>query len=115
MSKEDSEMYESLIPLVQRHASGNFIYAAPDCPEVYFLSGLGDPSGILFDFFDDPSHHTERVLKTLEAHAVNVVVLNNSSNFSGQIAADLRTALTTRFPYSAKVGHFDVLWNQKEE
>ena len=109
---EDAETYESLIPLVQRHAAGGFIYAAPDCPEVYFLSGLGDPSGILFDFFDDPANRTERILKTIERNAVNVVVLNNSTYFSRPIAADLREALTTRFPNSTAVGRFNVRWKQ---
>jgi Dolichyl-phosphate-mannose-protein mannosyltransferase len=109
---ENAQTYESLIPLVQRHAGGGFIYAAPDCPEVYFLSGLGDPSGVLFDFFDDPANRTERILKTIEQHAVKVVVLNNSTYFSRPIAKDLREALTTRFPYSTTVGRFDVRWTQ---
>src|SRR5439155_25723243 len=40
----DALLYDELIPLVQSHAAGKFIYAAPDCPEVYFLSGLQNPT-----------------------------------------------------------------------
>jgi hypothetical protein len=108
----DAQLYESLIPLIQKHATGKFIYAAPDCPEVYFLSGLGDPTGTVFDFFEDPANRTERVLETIERHAINVVVLNNTPHFSGAIATDLRSALTTMFPHTATLGRFDVRWKQ---
>ena len=41
---EEAKQYEQLIPVVQEHAAGNsFIYAGPDCPEVYFLSGKQNP------------------------------------------------------------------------
>jgi hypothetical protein len=107
-----ADSYNSLIPLVQKHAAGEFIYAAPDCPEVYFLSGFRNPTGTLFDFFDDPYNRTERILKTIDARAVNVVVLNNSTYFSAPMVSDLRAALTDRFPNAAKVGHFDVRWKR---
>ncbi len=106
----DTNLYNSLIPLVQKHSLGEFIYAAPDCPEVYFLSGLRNPTGTLFDFFDDPDHRTARILKTIDARAVNVVVLNNSPSFSMPMVPELRAVLTDRFPNAAKVGHFEVRW-----
>jgi Dolichyl-phosphate-mannose-protein mannosyltransferase len=108
----DAQLYESLIPLVQQHAAGAFIYAAPDCPEVYFLSGFADPVGSVFEFFDDPTDRTKRVLDTIERHAVNVVVLNKYPNFSGPIPSELGAALTNTFPHSTTVGRFDVRWKQ---
>lgn len=109
MDPADAQLYESLIPLVQQHAAGAFIYAAPDCPEVYFLSGLADPVGSVFEFFDD---RTKRVLDTIEQHSVNVVVLNKYPNFSGPIPLELGAALTNKFPHSTTIGRFDVRWKQ---
>jgi len=69
----EAQEYERLIPLVQDHAAGEYIYAAPDCPEVYFLSGLRNPTRNLFDFLDEPAERTGGVLTALETHHVKVV------------------------------------------
>ena len=44
----DHDVYWRLLDLIRQHRSGNFMFAGPDAPEVYFLSGLaksdpGDP------------------------------------------------------------------------
>ena len=106
----EAEEYERLIPLVQDHAAGEYIYAAPDCPEVYFLSGLRNPTRNLFDFLDDPAGRTERILIALETHHVNVVAILAEPSFSGPLEPDLRAALTQRFPNSSPVGRFEVRW-----
>src|ERR1700674_3477132 len=49
----DSEkIYSQLIPLIQEHAGTGEIYAAPDCPQIYFLSGYRNPTRALFDFLE---------------------------------------------------------------
>jgi len=45
--QKDATLYEELIPFVQRLADGQAIVAAPDCPEVYFLSGFTNPTSVL--------------------------------------------------------------------
>ena len=105
------QMYEELIPLVQSHAGGGFIYAGPDCPEIYFLSGLSNPTRMLYDFLDSDSEtRTKRVLSALETHNVNVVAINAAPGFSGRMRPDLQTTLEQRYPQSTKVGRFQVRW-----
>lgn len=108
---EEARLYERLIPIVQEHAGGSdFIYAGPDCPEVYFLSGKQNPTRTLFDFFDPPTGHTERVLATIESHQVKVAAILNQPAFSPPMAGDLVAALRQKFPNSTTVGKFEVRW-----
>ena len=51
VSQQDAATYDELIPFVQHLAAGRHLLAGPECPEVYFLSGLKNPTTILFDFF----------------------------------------------------------------
>lgn len=106
----EAEEYERLIPLIQQHAAGGFMYAAPDCPEVYFLSGLRNPTRTLFDFFDEPTGRKERILGAIDAHQVKVVAISRDPHFSAQLAPDLAAALAQRFPYSTNLDRFQVRW-----
>ena len=103
--------YQTLIREIQGHAgTGAYIYAAPDCPEVYFLSGKRNPTRTMFDFFDDASERTARVLQAIDDHQVQVVALYSQPEFSGAIAPDLMAALGQRFPQARQVGRFEVRW-----
>ena len=112
INADDAQLYERLIPLIQEHANGEYTYAAPDCPEVYFLSGLRNPTRTLFDYFDDPVNHSQRVLSTMEQNRVNVVAILEKPPFSPPLAPDLKAALVERFPNSSTVGRFEVRWRQ---
>ncbi|MGB6025306.1 MAG: hypothetical protein WBG40_08855, partial [Candidatus Sulfotelmatobacter sp.] len=102
--------YEALNNLIHEHARGEYILAKPDSPEVYFLSGFRDPTGIFFDFYEDPSGRTQRALSVIDSHNVNLVVLNHHPPFAGPIADDLKTALKREFPNRADAGDFEVRW-----
>lgn len=109
----EAEQYDRLIPVVEEHAgSGQFIYAAPDCPEVYFLSGKQNPTRTLFDFLDEPTGRSERVLHAIESHQVRVVAILTRPGFSPPLSADLVNALRERFPDSTKIGRFEVRWRR---
>jgi len=110
----EAQLYEKLIPSVQSHADGNFIYAAPDCPEIYFLSGLQNPTRTFFDFRDDPEGRSERILRMLESHGVSVVAIDSEPQFSGPLESDLIDALEKLYPHSEKIGHFQVRWKVNE-
>jgi hypothetical protein len=102
--------YESLVSLVRAEARGRFIYAAPDSPEVYFLTGFHNPTRTMFDFLDDPNDRTRRIVDLLEQRAVNLVVLNSRPGISRPVPPDLSEALGTRFPRSSAIGRFTVRW-----
>ena len=102
--------YEEIIPVVESHAAGRFIYAAPDCPEVYFLSGKQSPSRHYFDYAEDELGRDSNVLKKLEELKVSVVAINRERLFSPMMSQELESELKKRFPNSAESGKFMVRW-----
>jgi hypothetical protein len=107
---DDARQHAQLVNVISSHARGQYIYATPDCPEVYFLSGYRNPTRTLFDFLDDPSGRTQRILTSMQAHRVNLVVINLTPSFSDPPPPDLREALERNFPDHESVGHFEVRW-----
>ncbi len=106
----DAKEYTDLARIVLEHARGPYLYCTPDCPEVYFLFGFKNPGRTLFDFFDERTDRTARILAGLRGHNVNLVVLNRIPTFSGQVPNDLKAALEQEFPNHAATLRFDVRW-----
>ena len=109
----EASEYETLIAAVRAHARGPYIYAGADCPDIYFLSGKQNPTGIIWDFLDPDFFspgRTARILRTIAVHHVDTVVLHNDPYFSGPVPASLREALDARFPNSQRIGKFEVRW-----
>jgi hypothetical protein len=102
--------YERLVTLIRAHARGRYIYATPDSPEVYFLSGFRNPTRTFFEFFDEPAGRTPPVLEALASAGVTVVVLNSLPRFSGPVPQELAAALATEFPHDSTIGNFTVRW-----
>ena len=105
-----ARIYEELAIILKQHARGEYIYATPDCPEVYFLNGFRNPTPTLYDLADDPVGRTERILQTIQQHDINLVVLNAYPQFSPPVPTDLRAALESEFPNRALAGKFEVRW-----
>jgi hypothetical protein len=112
IESSDVNLYKELIPLLQSHAAGKFMYAAPDCPEVYFLSGLQSPSRHYFEFAEEPYDYVKITLNELERHNVKVVAINTEPHLSNPMSSDLQAALQQRYPSLAEVGRFQVRWRQ---
>ena len=110
IDEAQAHIYEKLIPFIQAHASGDYIYAGPDCPEIYFLSGLRNPTRTLEDSFDDPRERTARLLDTIETHHITVLTFNEEPGFAGPINRELEQAVQARFPQSKQIGSFVVRW-----
>jgi hypothetical protein len=106
--------YRELIAKLRLRARGGYTWASPDCPEIYFLSGLGNPTRSLFDFFDSPEQRSARVLSALEAHGVTAVVLNRFPAFSPDLRKDpiLLAAILRRYPYVEDFGSLELRWRQ---
>ena len=107
--RTDSMAYGSLVTQLHAHARGGYTWASPDAPEVYFLSGLRNPTRTLFDVFDDSTNRTARVLRALDVHGVTAVVLN-SPVASAPLSADMFAQLTIRYPRSQYIGPFQLRW-----
>jgi len=105
VSEEDARVYRGLVSSIGAHLRDGQLMAAPDCPEVYFLAGLPNPSGRMYDFFsisagDDASPW----LKS------NVVVVNHTPAFSAAVSASVVTALRREFPQGQQIGQFEIRW-----
>jgi hypothetical protein len=110
IGRVQSIVYNYAISLLLEHARGGYTWASPDCPEIYFLSGLRNPTRSLFEFFDEPAGRTERVLRALDEHRVTAIVMNATPGFSPGISDELAGALAQRYPEAERVGNFLVRW-----
>jgi len=109
VSLRDKMKYETLVRLVNRHSPpGSYIYATPDCPEVYFLSERKNPTRTLFDFFDASERRTERRLELLARHNIRVVVINLRPGHSEKVDPQFVSAIAPDFPYATRIDNFVV-------
>ena len=106
--------YLELVDVVRSHAGSDssYIYAAPDAPEVYFLTGLRNPTRTMYDVFDDQEARTPRLLAALRTHDVKVVAINRAPEFSPPVAGELRAALEREYPLATAIGVFEVRWRE---
>jgi hypothetical protein len=107
-----AQKYDRLVTLIQQKAKDGKLYAGPDAPEVYFLSGMQNRTPMIFDFFEDYSEQTPRILKTLDSLQPNVVVINRLPGFTTPFSGDLRQTLEARYPEMTNIGKFQVRWRQ---
>jgi hypothetical protein len=111
VSKAAAATYQELIPFVKNLAGQNEIFAGPDCPEVYFLSGLRNPTPFLFDSLHDPGEYQSDLESLFDSsHFVTVAVLNEAPDYGSIQLGILRSLVPARFPNSRKVGSFTVYW-----
>jgi hypothetical protein len=109
VSEYQAHLYEQVVAEIRRHsADGDYIYAATDSPEIYFLAGRKNPTGTFYDFFEadytsDADARARRILRTVEEHSVNVVIFHWGGEFSGPPQRTLVAALAQRYP---NVKHF---------
>jgi hypothetical protein len=108
---DDAFEYLGLVSAIRtRIRTGEYVFATPDCPEVYFLSGTRNPTGDLYEFLRSPRRAVTETLELIDHHHINLIVINRTPFFSGPIDPALEMALESRFPHSAVVGRFVVRW-----
>lgn len=127
VSAPEADLYRRLVAAVRTHsAEGDYIYATPDAPQVYFLAGRRNPTRTFFDFFDadyaDQPARRARLLALLEERDVPVVVINYQAEFSRTYDPELVRALVARYPHQQRVAMdvwpgpatFTVRWRDRE-
>jgi hypothetical protein len=107
----DRMQYETLVSSIRQHCRGRFLYATPDCPEVYFLSGKRNPTRISFDFLRDYGG-AETLGRRLDEVHVEAVVLNLHPRFSRRVSPEIRELLASRFPNRKLIGRFILRWRE---
>jgi hypothetical protein len=108
----DAKTYAEIVELVRRRTpESGFVYAAPDCPEVYFLSARRNPTRDVFEYLRPPPP-PETLLRRLRETMVTVVVINERPDYSPALDAATRAALASEFPHERSVGRFQVRWKE---
>ena len=104
-------VYLETMALLRAHARGDYVYAGPDTPEIYALTGLRNPTRSLFDYLDPTgSARGERLLRTLRSRGVTAIVINARPGFSDPLRPRTVAVLRTRYPFHQRIGAFDVRW-----
>lgn len=106
----DALMYRRAVAELLAHARGGYTWAAPDAPEIYFLSGLRNPTRTFFDFFDAEPGREAAILASLERHGVTAIAVNDAPQFSRAHSPALIEELGRRYPYSRTMGKFQIRW-----
>jgi serine/threonine protein kinase len=92
--------------------TGRKPFAAPDLPEVYFLSGLENPTRSFFEGYDYPLSSPRDVLKQIDEHRITAIVINHSPQFSFPLPPELEDSLVRRFPETKRFGSLEVRWQE---
>jgi len=111
VTKKSAMEYAELIPFVKSVAGQQALFAGPDCPEVYFLTGIKNQTPILYDSLTDPNDY-EAYIKSLfgRPNFLKVAVLHDAPISGAYQLQILRPLAVSRFPNSRKIGSFTVYW-----
>src|SRR5262249_49792949 len=104
----EARAYQAVMASIANHYRGGTLIAGPDCPEVYFLAGLVNPSGALFDFFGNAGQlMDEDVSRWLKG---DVIIVNHAPHFTPKPSEALLGALRREFTHGEDVGRFEIRW-----
>lgn len=98
--------------VVARHAvRGRAIFAGPDSPEVYFLTGTRNPTRSIVDFLDrSGSARGDRLLALLRDEDIPIVVLNHEPLQSPPLAPATIERIRGMYGSATWAGKFEVRW-----
>ena len=100
----------TVVAVLRRHAESGVTVAGPDAPELYYLSGLENPTPLIFDFLTPPSERLADIFAAVRRPDVYAVVVNSYPQFSPPYTQPVLAAIDARFPQHRVVGQFDVRW-----
>jgi Ca2+/Na+ antiporter len=99
--------YEAAARLAREHSPNGLLLATPECPDMYFLSGLQNPTA------NDLDLPLDELAEAIERPDVNVVVINLQPVFSPDLpSAALAQKLVRLFPHSQRIGRYWIGWRK---
>lgn len=106
---DEKERYERVVSLLREHGSGDYIWAGPDSPELYFLTGRQNPTRHVFEFLAQRGNAEAEILEGIERQRVTAVAWNRARYFT-DLSDAFETELLRRFPSGETVENFEVRW-----
>jgi hypothetical protein len=111
VTPDERDTYRRVVHLLTEHGSGRYVFAGPDAPEVYFLSGRENPTRALFDFLDDTnSARGTKLVGALVAQHVTAIAINVDPDFSTPLDAWTLRRLRSMYPATEQTGRFEIRW-----
>lgn len=110
VTEYDSARYTHLLDLVARHRANGTVYAGPELPEVYFLSGQESPGRDSYSLFPAPVRDSAEVSRLFNLKAASVIVIKTHPMFNPPIPADVYQWLAIRYPRSETIDTLEVRW-----
>lgn len=109
VSREDSTRFARLYEEVHKRATSDWLYVWHDAPEIYFLTGMRNPTRTLYEAFADPATlTTEAVQQVLREKNISVVVLTRPDIAPIPMPPELRRWIEAQYPSVAWVGDIEV-------
>jgi len=110
VSPAEGEVYDQLVPATKEHSLGGRIYAGPDSPQIYFLSGNPNPTGTSFDFLADPEKRDAAIKQVLVGETTRVAVIRTEPDFSAPLSPALQDLVRKLYPNAQRFGPFELRW-----
>ncbi len=108
---EADAKYNGLVPRAIEVAAGRPIYAGPDLPQVYALSGLEPVAPVFFDFLTTRFKYRD-LPGLLNAKGAKAIVIDREPEFSDPIPASTMDTLQRMFPISETFGNLELRWKK---
>jgi hypothetical protein len=106
----DSSRYKYLLDLVAQHRGNGTVYAGPELPEVYFLSGQRSPGRDSYSLFATPVGDSTELPGLFSTNAANVIVIKRRPLFSPPLRDDIYEWLSIRYPLGQRMDTLEVRW-----
>ncbi|MGH7653740.1 MAG: hypothetical protein ACREN6_03665 [Gemmatimonadaceae bacterium] len=108
-TRDDSAHYAGIRAEVLKRATSEWLFVWHDAPEIYFLTGMRNPTRTLFEAFSDPAGQTTgAVERLLREKNVGVVVLTRRETAERPMPLALRQWIEREYPSVAWVGATEV-------
>ena len=109
--KAEGELYDFVVEFILERSEGDsFIFAGPDSPEIYFLTGKRSPVPYDYDFLAEESG--KDLLELIDDVGINLAVINLLPEYSSPYSAGFAAALEERYPHSRTFSKYRVMWRE---
>ena len=86
------------------------MWAGPDTPEIYFLTGVPNRTRTLFEFLDSSPDGALPLPHRLDRLGISLVVLKLEPDFSPHPSPATIAALQASYPHQMELPGFLILW-----
>ena len=110
VTEYDSTRYTRVLELVASHRASGTVYAGPELPEVYFLSGTRSPGRDSYSLFAGEVSDSTQLPRVFDAAAANVIVVKTRPMFNVPLRDGIDRWLSIRYPQSETMDTLQVRW-----